>query len=663
MKRFFLFLLALTATLAVPAQTSPVKFAFLTDVHLCEGSPRIDNLRRCIADINAQPDIQFTIFGGDITEFGADTEIALAKGLIDELDHPYWIVAGNHDAKWSESGCNTFANVFGYEQFDFEAGGIRFLGCNSGPNMRMAPALLPHESLVWLDSVMTATPKEKPVIFVNHYPQDTSILNYFQVMNTLKKGNIQLLIGGHWHRNTILNYEGVPGILGRSPDRGKEVGYNIIEIKDGTFTAHDRILVDQEGNTIQPEDREPWYTQHLTDTPQYEPDRAAGRDNPYGLPADYPFLKFDVNQTFLQVTEIWRSQDEGDIGCAAVLSGNLVLYANEAGVIKALDAATGRERWRFATEGKVFSTPAVWKNRVVVGSTDGYIYGLSLKNGKLRWRYRCDKSVLASPVIRDGIAYVGSSDHVFRALKVRNGRLVWAREGIAGFVECKPYLDDEQLVFGDWANTLYSLDPHTGQIQWTWQTKGSRMYSPAAVYPVKAHGKIFLVTPERKTYALDARTGEQLWVSAGGRESIALSPDGETIYVKTMFDSVQAYSTTAAEAEKRWEVRPGFGYEIAPTPCACSPDGRLLFVPTDKGNIFCLNAADGSPVWKHKVSVALINSILPLPSNHLLIATMDGVVTLLYWGSAPNPTATTLQFHKANPARSPLAADAALPTR
>ena len=629
MKRLIIFLLFLAATLSAAAQTSPVRFAFLSDIHLCAGTPRIENLKRCIADINSQPDIQFTIFGGDITEFGADEEIAMAKALIDELEHPYWIVAGNHDAKWSESGCNTFAKVFGYEQFEFEAGGIKFLGCNSGPNMRMAPALLPHESLVWLDSIMTATPKQQPVIFVNHYPQDTSILNYFQVMNTLKKGNIQLLIGGHWHRNTILNYEGVPGILGRSPDRGKEVGYNIIDIRDGSFTAHERILVDADGAAITPQDRQAWYTQTLSGKPQYEPDKAAGRDNPYGLPLDYPFVKFDVNRAFPQVTEIWRSQDEGDIGCAAVKAGRFVLYANETGVVKALDASSGREIWRFATEGKVFSTPAVWKNRVVIGSTDGSIYCLSLRNGRLRWRYRCEKSVLATPVIHRGIAYVGSSDHVFRALKVRSGRLVWAHDGIAGFVECRPYVDDEQVVFGDWANTLYSLDPKTGVLQWTWKTKGSRMFSPAAVYPVKAHGRIFLVTPERKTYSLDARTGEQLWVSTGGRESIALSPDGETIFVKTMFDSVQAYATAEAEAVKRWEVRPGFGYEIGPTPCACSADGQLLFVPTDKGNLFCLNAADGSPVWKHKISVALIGSIVPLPDNQLLVATMDGVVTLL----------------------------------
>lgn len=627
MRRLFISLVAVFAALAAEAREEPVKFAFLTDIHISAGSHRIENLKRCIADINSQPDIQFTVFGGDITDFGSDEEIAFTKGLLDSLAHPYWIVAGNHDAKWSESGCNTFAKVFGYEHFEFEAGGIKFLGCNCGPNMRMAPALIPHETLTWLDSVVTATPCTQPLILVNHYPQDTSVLNYFQLMNTVKKGNIQLLIGGHWHQNTILNYEGVPGILGRSPDRGKELGYNIIEIRDSVFTAHERILTDKEGNAVAPHDLTPWYTQVMTGEPLYVPDKESGQNNPYGLPSNYPFMKFDVNLMFPQVSTVWRVQDEGDIGCGAVLAGRLALYANEAGVVKALDAKTGTEVWRFATEGKVFATPAVWRRRVIIGSTDGNIYCLSLKTGELLWKHACGKSVLATAAVWDGVAYVGSSDHVFRALKVRNGKLLWETEGIEGFVECKPFVDKDQIVFGDWANTLYSLNRRTGMLQWTWKTKGSRMFSPAAVYPVKAHGKIFIVTPERKTYAIDARTGQTVWESAGGRESIALSPDGETIFVKTMFDSVQAYDSEPNEVVKRWEISPGYGYEIAPTPSACAD--HLVFVPTDKGNIFALRDYNGAVVWRHKVSVALINSIVPVPERKLLVTTMDGVVTVL----------------------------------
>ena len=618
--------------LSAEAQTEPVKFAFISDVHLCVDSPRIENLERCIADINSQDDIQFVLFGGDITEFGADEEIVLAKGVMDHLRKPYYVVAGNHDAKWSESGCNTFAKIFGYEQFDFEAGGIKFIGCSSGPNMRMAPALMPHECLVWLDSLANAVPKEKKVIFVNHYPQDTSVLNYFQVVNSLKKTNIQLLIGGHWHSNRILDYEGVPGILGRSPDRGKEIGYNIMAIEDGVFSVREKVIVDSEGNAVS-ELGKPWYTLDLTDTPQYKPQEPT-EDNPYCLPDDFPWMKFDVNNKYHNVTELWRNQESNDIGSGTARSGKYVIYTNTQGSVKAILTKTGAPVWEYATDGKVFSTPAISDGRVVVGSTDGNIYCLSLRRGILLWKHKCKQSVLASPVIQNGIVYVGSSDHRFRAINLRSGELLWSYDDVKGFVECRPFIDKDQIIFGDWANTLYSLDPASGALQWSWTTKGSRMFSPAATYPVKADGKIFVCTPERKTYAIDAKTGKTVWESKGGRESVGISTDGEAIFVKTMFGTVQAYLTKGGTCRKLWEVTlPGMGYEIAPTASVCTEiDGlQVVFVPTDKGNIFCLNASDGSVLWIHKVSVALINSMDPLPGNRLLVSTMDGVVTMLKW--------------------------------
>lgn len=631
MKRTILSLSLLLLVFAATAQTSPVKFAYIADTHLCADSPRNGELEKCINDINTkQKDVQFVIFGGDITEFGADGEIALAKSIIDKLSIPYYIVAGNHDAKWSESGCNTFAKVFGYENFEFEAGGIKFLGTNSGPNMRMAPALLPHESMVWLDSIAKVIPKEQPVIFINHYPQDTSMLNYFQVVNTLKQTNIQLIIGGHWHRNTILNYLDIPGILGRSPAAYKKtgVGYNLITIQNGTISVQERVAAEADGTGG--ETLKAWYTLKMSDKPQYAPSRPS-KYNPYNLPEDFPWMTFDVNMQYRNVKTVWESQDESDIGCGAVPAGKYVLYANTQGIVKALDFATGKLVWKYVTGGKVFSTPAVEGKRVIVGSTDGYIYCLNLKNGKLLWKYKCNKSVLASAVIVNGKAYIGASDGIFRAFKMRNGKRLWQYDGVKGFVECKPYADKEQVVFGDWANRLYSLDPQTGKEQWIWKNKGSRMLSPAAVYPVKEHGKIFFATPERKTYALDATTGKQLWVAPGGRESVGISPDGSKIYIKNMFNTMQAYSTESETVNKIWDVPTGLSYDIAPTPAMTAMAGarELVFVPTDKGNIFCLDGKDGSLIWTHKVSVALINSIIPLDGKRILVSTMDGVVTIL----------------------------------
>ncbi|HEU4553775.1 MAG TPA: metallophosphoesterase, partial [Chitinophaga sp.] len=120
----------------VQAQDTLFRFAMVSDTHIGNETAQED-LERTIADINAQPDLAFVLFSGDITEFGSDEEEALAKSIISRLKKPWYIIPGNHDAKWSESGCNTFLKVFGAATFSFRYKGYWFLGTGCGPNMRM----------------------------------------------------------------------------------------------------------------------------------------------------------------------------------------------------------------------------------------------------------------------------------------------------------------------------------------------------------------------------------------------------------------------------------------------------------------------------------------------------------------------------------------------
>jgi len=624
---------------AQDVSSDTLRFAFIADTHISEGSNRIGYLQNCIRDVNATHGLEFVIFGGDITEFGADSEIELAKSLIDSLQVPYWISAGNHDAKWSESGCNTFKNVFGYENYTFVASdGIRFIGTNSGPNLRMAPALLPHETLMWLDSLTKAIPNDQPVIFINHYPQDTSVLNYFQVLETLGRTNLQMIVSGHWHRNSEFTYDGgIRGVTCRStdPNDERETGYTLFTVTPDSIIVQEKYV----GKAALPE----WFSVARSNKPRYgklvnksRPDKVDG-NHPraeadfYSLPDKFPWMDFSHNPESRVYSE-WRVQDGSDIGCGAVADekGDHVVYADEAGLVTCLRMNNGRVEWSVRLPGKIFSTPAIMDNKVVLGCCDGCIYCLNLRNGKQIWSVMCGKSVLGSPTIFDGNVFIGASDGVFRAVRLKDGKSVWSYGDIKGFVECKPLVDRQQVVFGSWGNTLYSLSPSRGTLQWKWETEGSRMYSPAAVWPVKSDGKIYIVTPERKFYAIDAKTGKTAFEGEGGRESIGLSSDGKEFYVKTMNDGLMAVETTAPARHPRnkwFDKKAQFGYDIAPSPIACT--NYLVFVPTDKGNIFCYDASNGKLLWRYKVSVALINSIVPIPENKLLVSTMDGVVTLL----------------------------------
>jgi len=585
------------------SSTKPIKFAFVADTHISGSEASIEDLELSVADMNTIEDLDFVIFGGDITEFGSDEEIMAAKSIMDKLKHKYYVVSGNHDSKWSESGCNTFAKVFGYEVFDFEYNGVHFLGCNSGPNMRMAPALVPRESIVWLDSLTSSISKDTPVIFINHYPLDDAMLNYLPVKDMLKRVNTQVAICGHGHNDRVMDYSDIRGVMGRSNLRaGKDgAGYNIVTVADGEITFAERV----NGAT-----KEPWHKMSVIEHNQFEPNASEAAD---------------VRTSALSV--VWEYQDNSDIGSAPAISEGLVYISNTSGVVKAMDSATGREVWSYATGGKIFSSPEVSDGLLVVGSSDNFIYCLDAGAGALVWKVEASKSVLGSPTIYNGIVYIGASDNIFRAIDLKSGKIVWSYSGIKGFVEAKPWVDSKGVYIGDWANTLYALDPKNGELQWTWTNDKGRMYSPAAVWPVKANNRIFIVTPERVSYAINARNGKELWKAAGGREAIGLSEKGDRYYIKTMQDTVIAFSTKGRNADIIWKSHAGYGYEIAPSPMTVA-DG-LLFVPTDKGDIFALNEKDGSVAWRHKFSGALINYVKPIGGGKILVTSMDGKVAVL----------------------------------
>ena len=153
------------------------------------------------------------ILSGDITDFGSDAELQVAKQILDSLNKPWYIVPGNHDSNWSESGTNSFKKIFGSETFKFTYGGYLFLGTVCGPNMRMSPGQVSRENILWLDSSLNnLKDKNTPVIYVNHYPIDSQLNNWFEVIDPLKKRNTQLIICGHGHANRLLILKVFPAL-------------------------------------------------------------------------------------------------------------------------------------------------------------------------------------------------------------------------------------------------------------------------------------------------------------------------------------------------------------------------------------------------------------------------------------------------------------------
>ena len=600
------------------AQQIAFRFAQLTDIHLSPSNPNpTEDLLRSIAQINATDSIDFVLVTGDITEEGDRATMEKVKSCLDLLKVKYYVALGNHETKWSDSGCTAFGEIFGGERFDFEHKGFLFLGFNSGPLMRMAYGHVVPQDIRWMTERMnqynTGDPQQnKPVILVTHYPMiEGDVDNWYEVTDAVRPYNIRLFIGGHYHRNRDLRYDGIPGVLMRSNLRDKDgkPGYGIYEITKDSI----RVYTQRIG-----EPKKQWAGFSLTES-YYERNGKAEK---------YP--DFSVNKEYPQVKEQWITKTGVGIYCSPAVEKDKVFIGDDMGYLTAYALKDGKALWRFQSGKRIVGTPAVSEGIVVFGSADCKIYGLNAQNGNLLWTVETSEPVLGAVTIDNGTAYIGASDHTFRAINTCNGEIKWTFTGVKGYIETKPLVTDSKVIFGAWDNTLYALNKADGRELWKWTGGLTRMhFSPAAVWPVAAEGKVFITDPQRAMTAIEIETGNTVWRTFQSmvRETIGLSEDGERIYSKTMNDSIVCYSTKGSHPHELWASNVGFGYEHAPS-MQVEKDG-IVFGSTKESLIFALEAKTGKVLWKHKIGNSLISTVVPLSGNRILFTATGGKAGLL----------------------------------
>ncbi|RYG20251.1 MAG: metallophosphoesterase [Chitinophagaceae bacterium] len=604
------FLLLLLFSFSFSAFSQDFNYAFISDTHIGATTGEED-LRRTVADINAQKNLDFVVITGDITEMGTNEELKLAKSIFSLLKIPYYIMPGNHDTGWSESGGVSFIKEFGYDKFTFDHKGYRFIACASGPYVRMSDGHIPRDATVWLDEVLKKTPKDMPIIFLNHYPIDNSLDNWYEVTDRLKTRNIQYIINGHGHNNNAMNFEGIPATMGRSNLRAKDSigGYNIVNMtKDMVYFS-----IKKPNQELLPSWRKiplkPFVHQTL---------------KAYDRPS------FDVNKKYANVREVWTYHSSANVVNTPAYSDKAIIFGNSLGLVEALSRTTGKKLWTYKTKGAIYSSPVIWQQLVILGSGDGAIYALNVNNGKLIWKLETANAVLGSPVIQGSNVLIGGSDHTFRAIDLKTGKVAWEFKDVEGTIVGKPLIYQGKVIFGSWGRHLYALDVTSGVLAWKWNNgNGNRMFSPAMCTPVATGGVVYIAAPDRFLTAINVKDGQTLWRTkeAMVRESIGLSADSTTVYGKTMQDEIVGYKANATAPAQAWKLHAGFGYEHTPSDLV-EKDG-LVFYGTKNGVVYTFDAKTHQNAWLHKIDNSMINTINPIDQKNIVVSTMDGKVTLL----------------------------------
>ncbi|WP_181307832.1 PQQ-binding-like beta-propeller repeat protein [Rufibacter sp. XAAS-G3-1] len=614
---FALFLLLLCCGFTLQAQQKkPLTFAVVTDTHIGK-SGNDTGLAAIVQDINQNPEIEFVLHAGDISDFGYNDELGKAKSLMDGLAKPYFIVPGNHDTGWSASGGLVYNTLWKEQKFVTDVEGVRFIGFSTGPYGRMSRGYVPLDQMRWLDSLVQATPKNQPVVFISHYPLDEGLSNYQELIDKLHQVNTLAVFCGHGHVNKLFDYEGITGIMTRTAQiRQNTLGYNIVSLTQDSL----RVKLKEVGKPAEGF----WASLSVSGKRERKSTAAA-------KPGRTPIAPHHQ-----QVKAVWEYQDKGNLVSTPAVWKNQLLVGNLLGEFKSMDSRNKNVDWVFKAGQAIYASPEVAGNRVVFASADSTIYCLNARTGKLLWQVKTQAPALASPVIDRNVVFIGASDSTFRALNLKTGKEIWAFKEMDGFPASKPTVAEDKVIFGTWGKTLYALHKKNGTLAWQWKNNGySQYYSPAMCVPVVQNQKVYMVAPDEKLREFDLQTGKETFVTGRFRvrESLGGNKEKGWLVAKTMQDSVVAWSTKSGKPEPILNLYGGFGNDFS----ASMPvfHGTTAFFGTTFGRVYAVDVQEGKVKWAYQLSNDMVNTVRALPSGQVIATSVDGKMVLLQGG---NPT-------------------------
>ncbi len=456
----------------ITASGSSFKFALLTDIHISQQNTSLDDLRLSVAAINKQSDLAFVLVTGDLADKGDMQALKVAKTELDALNIPYYAIPGNHETKWSKSGVTDFSKIFGSDKFYFEHQDFAFIGINTGPIIRMMDGHVAKQDLIWMKEQLDTHAADKPVVVVTHYPLlDGDVDNWYEVTDLIRQYKVKAVLGGHFHKNQLIDYDGIPAFINRSNLRGKEKfgGFSVYTItKDSIIVEeqlHDGLISPWGGYSLNKE----YYT----------------KDNSIYYRPDY-----SVNQSYPQVNLKWMNELDAEIYASPAVYKNKIYVGDDSGILSCFDLKSGKLQWQFKTNNRILGAPAVKKNVVVFGSTDHYIYGVHAKTGDLLWKLQTDAAVIGAVSIHKNKAYIVCSDHKVRCIDISKGKLLWS-DDVAYDYDHSPTMPSEKkgVVFCGTKNGLiFALHAKTGKVQWKHKIGNSIVNT---LYPLSAKEAVF----------------------------------------------------------------------------------------------------------------------------------------------------------------------------
>ena len=231
--------------LAPPDGQTPSAFRFAVMSDVQEAIDRVQDIYR---RINREPNIDFLLGAGDLTEHGSAEELEHFQRELQGLDIPYYTTLGNHELRESPS---LFQPYFGRCNQSFEWRGVRFTLLDS------ASATVDPLAEDWLDGWLANGRRAVHVVAMHIPPLDpvgsrnasfASRAEAAALVSKLAEGRVDLTLYGHIHAYYAFQNGGIPAFIsgggGATPELADDVGrhFMVFEVDAALGVLNSRVV-------------------------------------------------------------------------------------------------------------------------------------------------------------------------------------------------------------------------------------------------------------------------------------------------------------------------------------------------------------------------------------------------------------------------------------
>lgn len=605
---------AQTVQTAQTEKNPPVRILFLCDLHVSPDTPSEDRLRRAVRRINAT-DADAVIVAGDLTNEGSDEELRCVKSILDLIELPTYVIPGNHEDNWSQSACRTFDTLWGRDRFAFEVRGTLFAGINCGPYMKMGDGHVKHEDLAWLDSLLVNN-KGKRVVSVNHYPLTEDIDDWEDYADVLLRHRTAVHLCGHYHTFRRYRTDGIDGLMNRSlhmpSEQYGDEGYTLIELTadslrqwniplEGEAALVEAFAIDdsikpavERADTAwqQPEgyriellhrDEASIFTRLGIDRRRIYFGNSLGRAKAinkrsgrelWSIPTDGPLFSRPApagKSVFIPASDgrlVSVSARSGRIRSTArgrgpyVADGvvrNGILYQGGYRSFEAVDTRTAQTVWRFDGIGNYCqAAPSVTDRDIIFGAWDTFLHSLDTRTGGERWRWNNGNGVRlyspgnCSPAVIGDKVFIVAPDRYMTAIDRATGKTLWRVKDRTVRESLGVSADSTTVYARTMDGELIAVDAAADKYTLKWVTDLTFGYEHTPCIVLESDGTVYAASRRGAVAAVDAASGELLWVRRIGRSAVngfERDTDG-TVYISMIEGTVWRISRIKENTRK-----------------------------------------------------------------------------------------------------------------